>query len=205
MNKTMKIIKYVAVVAGLGVAVSVAQAQNLVSDGTFGTGTLTGSPWTSSGNVIVGTEGAAPGDTFAAVFNTGGTTANGVLSQTFATTAGNLYALTFDYGTYGYGPGQTLDVSVSGNSPFSETSPTAATPTPFELFTYDFTASGASTTLTFTDDSGNTAIGADSDGILDNVSVTNRSLGGPVPDGGSTAMLCGMSLVALGWLRRKLA
>jgi hypothetical protein len=26
-----------------------------------------------------------------------------------------------------------------------------------------------------------------------------------VPDGGSTAMLCGMSLVALGWIRRKLA
>jgi hypothetical protein len=26
-----------------------------------------------------------------------------------------------------------------------------------------------------------------------------------VPDGGSTAMLCGMSLLALGWLRRKLA
>ncbi len=27
----------------------------------------------------------------------------------------------------------------------------------------------------------------------------------PVPDGGCTAMLCGMSLLALGWLRRKLA
>jgi hypothetical protein len=31
------------------------------------------------------------------------------------------------------------------------------------------------------------------------------SLTDPVPDGGYTAMLCGMSLLALGWLRRKLA
>ena len=39
----------------------------------------------------------------------------------------------------------------------------------------------------------------------DSTVASNWTLVDPVPDGASTAMLCGMSLLALGWFRRKLA
>jgi hypothetical protein len=67
------------------------------------------------------------------------------------------------------------------------------------LFSFNFTANSATTTLQFTDSPNNNTM--NNDGVLDNVWVKAEAL----PDGASTAMLCGMSLVALGWFRRKLA
>ncbi len=202
MNKSMKMIKYVAVLAGLGAAVSVAQAQNLLVNGSFETGDLTG--WSASGVVGAASYAGATDGIYSAIFNWGDLPPTGVLSQSFATTPGDVYDLAFDYGTFGYAgvTGQTLFVDVNGSSTLLNTfatSPTGGDPTPFELFTFNFTANSATTTLQFTDNPDNNTIG--NDGVLDKVSVTADA----VPDGASTAMLCGMSLLALGWLRRKLA
>jgi hypothetical protein len=200
----MKIYKYAVAMVGLGFAVSAAQAQNVVQNGSFGTGSL--ADWIVSGNVGVSSgEGVAPGDTFAVVFNGGNGPTSGVISQSFATTPGAHYTLTFDYGTYGMPgvAGQTLDVEVSGNSTLVNTSAISlpgGLSVPFELFTYSFTADSTSTDLRFADAAGNNTM--NNDGILDSVSVVDPP---GVPDSGSTAMLCGMSLVALGWIRRKLA
>jgi len=198
----MKINKYAVALVSFGVAVSAAQAQNLILNGSFGTGNLT--DWNATGSIgISPVEGVAPGDTEAALFNSGNAAPTGVLSQSFATTPGADYTLTFDYGTYG-APGvggQTLDVEVSGSSTLvntTATSPAGGFNTPFELFTLDFTADSSSTVLMFTDSPGNNTMG--NDGVLDNVSVVDP----PVPDASSTAMLCGMGLGALAWIRRKL-
>jgi len=202
MNKDMKMLKYVAALAGLGAAVSLAQAQNLLNNGSFETGDLTG--WSASGVVGVASYAGAADGVYSAIFNWGNLTPNGVLSQSFATTPGDVYALAFDYGTVGSAgvAGQTLFVDVNGTSTLlntSATSPTGGYPTPFELFSFNFTANSATTTLQFTDSPNNNTM--NNDGVLDNVWVKAEAL----PDGASTAMLCGMSLVALGWFRRKLA
>jgi hypothetical protein len=148
----------------------------------------------------------------AAVFNTGGSVAGGTISQSFATTAGTSYSLSFDYGLTNYGGNhvpQTLNVSVSDGTSLLLLTPVAPTGTAatvqaaytangtnLDSFSYTFTAASGTTTLTFLDDVGNYP-GHDTgtDGVLDNVSVTENAA---VPEPASLGLLGlgGLSLLA---------
>jgi VCBS repeat-containing protein len=116
------------------------------------------------------------------VLNTLQRPASAVLSQTFATTPGQPYLLTFDVGTQAYNTShQILKVSVTGGVPTPLDPPVIdiqgganqgtkwQTPSPSR--TYAFVASSASTTLTFTDQS---PASTDIDLLLDNVKVTGQ-------------------------------
>jgi hypothetical protein len=176
-------------------------AQNLLVNGSFETGDFTG--WNASGNVAVDSgEGASDG-IYSAVYNAGETPPTGVVSQSFATTPGDEYSLSFDYGLFIVippGVPQTLDVLVDGTSPLLSTTATTTTggafPTPFTHFTYSFQADSTSTLLQFTDDPGNYTVSED--GILDNVVVA------AIPDSGSTVALMTMALLGVGGFSRKL-
>ena len=115
------------------------------------------SAWTSTGNVSV--QSASPyiatDGTRCVSFNTGNQQVNGVLSQSFATTPGRIYTLTFDAGTYSTksasqrlrttldGSGNLLDQTVtlsgSGNGML------------WQSFSRTFTANSTTTLLTFRD------------------------------------------------------
>lgn len=60
---------------------------------------MTAPPWIVSGNLDFQNDQGATDGTFAAVFNAGQSTPNGVLSQTFDTIALQVYTVTFDWGT----------------------------------------------------------------------------------------------------------
>jgi len=183
----MKMVKYAIAIAGLGVAVSSAQAQ--IVNGNFQSG-LTG--WNPSGNVYASANDS-PG-TESAIF-AANMAANGQLSQTFTTIPGDFYSLNFNIGEFGAPTSQTLDVYLNGTLKWTPVSPVGSMPASITAETFGFDATGTSTTLEFADVLGNNNV--NSDLLLQNVSVR-------VPDGSSTSILCGMSLIGLGWLRRKL-
>ncbi len=138
--------------------------------------------WTASGNMDIQTSTATDG-VKAVRFNAGQKTPNGVLSQSFATTAGQLYALEFDYGVYSpvRQREQRLSVTVRGTAVLlsqvvSRTALNSAVQ--WTSHTYAFTADSAVTTLTFQDVSPT----SDSiDSYLDNVRVTEDGGGGVTP------------------------
>ena len=147
--------------------------ENLLLNGSFETGDATG--WTTAGGAgdIVSSGGAFLHDgTYFFTFNTGDEASGGTLSQTFVTIPGRRYTLQFNYGTDGTVV-QALQVEVSD----SDLGTQSATPTAvgnYEAFTYSFVASGASSTLHFTDAAANdTTTG---NGLLDAVSVTLNAL-----------------------------
>jgi len=109
------------------------------------------------------------------------------ISQSFATTAGSFYRLTFDLSAYDAG-GALLRV-MAGNLDTTLTGSSSS----WALESFGFTALTASTTLTFQ----NVGAWGVSYPHLDNVSVT-------VPDGGLTVALLGSALVGVEGLRRKL-
>ncbi len=118
-----------------------------------------------------------------AVFNTGGNTPNAIFTQTFATTPGRAYTLTFDLGIHTFDIAsrqQAMGVTLSGI-----TSPAPATQTItrvgnggglvfYETKTIEFTAGTASTTLQLRDLStaGNSSA---VDMLLDKVRVTPKN------------------------------
>jgi len=176
-------------------------AQNLLVNGSFETGDTTG--WNATGAIGVGFGEGSTDGIYAAGFNGGDQPPSGVLSQSFTTVAGENYSLSFDYGLFiVFPPGlpQTLDIAVDGTSALLNTTATTSTggafPTPFDHFTFGFTADSTSTLLQFTDDAGNYTISED--GILDNVVVTN------VPDSGSSLALMAGALIGLGGFSHKL-
>lgn len=161
--------------AGLAV-----QAQSLLVNGSFETRNFSG--WTVSGNptginVLVDNHSFGTNGACSVVFNAGDTAPTAGISQTFATTPGVEYTLSFDYAT-GYGswgvPAQSLTVGVS-NSNLGSQRATSLTHTfvptfqPFKRFTYTFVATSASSTLSLNDESTNFTWSAD--GVLDNISV----------------------------------
>ena len=98
--------------------------------------------------------------------------APGSIFQTFDTVLGQTYQVTFFLGANGDGPppSKTVGVSATGNATGNYS--VGSTPFPpnvtiWSPFSYAFTATGSSTTLTFTS-TGTTAYGA----ALDNVNVT---------------------------------
>ena len=101
------------------------------------------------------------------------------LSQTFATTAGATYTLSFDLGgSNAWGRPDALIASAAGTSTTFTTGP-ASTTTPNNDWYHEsmtFTATGATTTLTLQGSAGGNYIG------LDNVVVDLLSAPGPTPD-----------------------
>lgn len=171
--------------AALALGCLAASAQNLLVNGSFETGDLTG--WTAINNIPGGphnaypvavhyAEGASDG-IYAILFNSGDTQPMGVLEQTFATVPGRQYTLSFDYAVFGAPIPQSLVVEVS-NSSLTPQVATAVSigfviPPAFTTFTYTFTATATSSTLRFSDFPANFTVSED--GILDNVSVVAAS------------------------------
>jgi len=161
-----------AITAGVTVPPPVTGSQ-LLTNGSFESD-FTG--WTRSGNQAIQSAGAyaATDGTRLVVFNAGNSAPNGVISQTFATTAGVSYSLTFDAGVLAYTTSeQRLQVSVNGTGPRLSQVVSLTGPgnggTRWVRQNFSFTADSATTTLTFRDQSASTH---SLDLLLDNVRVT---------------------------------
>jgi hypothetical protein len=180
---------------------STAQAA-IITNGDFSLGSA---GWIFTGDVIVANSPAyvgccASGDTgtgnFAA-FGGGDEPDNGVIQQSFATTPGANYELSFQYGAFSSPAGlgaQSLAISV-GDLNTTLTDPTSVRDLSslFTTYEYDFTATGALTTITFTDTS---SVTDSIDAMLDNVSVT------AVPEP-LTLSILGAGLVGVATVRRR--
>lgn len=136
--------------------------------------------WTASGNHEIGkpsfylpTDGGK-----LLAFNSGGRPPNGTLSQTFATTPGQPYQLSFEMGAIAYNTAeQRLKVEVTGNTPLVSQSHTVTGAgsgiTRWITKTINFTADSTATTLTFRDQSGPSDV---LDLLLDNIRIAPRLL-----------------------------
>lgn len=118
-----------------------------------------------------------------AVFNGGGNTFDGTLSQTFATTPGDFYTVTLDAGIFGVSNGlnQRLQVSVDGSSNLlTETTDLTSTANVSVWLTdleFGFIADGTTATLTLSDASGSLGGGVTgSDLLLDNVRIASQAV-----------------------------
>jgi hypothetical protein len=191
-----------ALVSLLGLGMTQSARADLVTNGDFETGNFNG--WTviqappSETNITVGTtfNGEGPDHTQVARFGATGTNFDRI-SQTFATTPGAFYRLTFFY-QVGFTQAQAnngFDVLWNGNSidpflfPQFNVNPGYITPAAENFI---LQATSALTTLEF---DGRNAPWYD---YLDDVSVTQ------VPDAGSTLPLLGFALLGVAVLRRKL-
>ena len=150
-----------------------------LANGSFETGTF--APWTTSGGtansvLIDSTTGGTNGARIVA-FNGAQSPSGGIVTQTFATTAGVAYNLAFDLGVLAFNTNQqSIQVTLSGNgSLLSQTATINGIgngTVKWEAKTYSFTANSSTTTLTFTDTSSTTN---SIDMLLDNVRVTNAN------------------------------
>ncbi len=204
-----------ALVAVLAVAVlpNVARAQNLIQNSGFESG---GANWTFLNSVVPDQYidyGMTPTPAFGtedAVFNAGDQTPSGVLSQSFATIPGANYTVSFVYGNFNANTSagtqtvtaEAIDTNTAallGSVVASDTAPgiqTSFAAVMDTTFTFGFTATGANTTLRFTDSPASQTIS--SDGILDNVSVV-----AVVPEAGTLALVAAGIAVGVGLVRRK--
>ncbi|MEO8614597.1 MAG: DUF642 domain-containing protein [Luteolibacter sp.] len=146
-----------------------------LANGSFESG-FTG--WTVSGNQFIQSAPpyAATDGTRVVAFNSGQTTPNGVLSQSFTTNPGQTYLLLFDMGVLAYNSNeQRLQVDVSGSSVLlSQTFPITGLGSGVIRWlakSLSFTANSTVTTLTFQDRSQTTQ---SLDLLLDNIRVTPR-------------------------------
>ncbi len=161
----------------LALCAGAASAANLIANGTFN-GDLSG--WTVGGTVI-SADGAiyhpccgtpvVTTPTFAA-FGPGNVGDTNTVSQSFTTTIGRAYKVSFESGALGGGT-QDLSYALSGGGSHSgtitETANNSITGT-FSPTSFTFTATGSSTTLTFTDVSfGNGDSGDSIDPVLTGV------------------------------------
>jgi hypothetical protein len=132
--------------------------------------------WTATGNQVI--SGRASKGSKAVQFNSGQTTPNGVLTQSFATTPGQSYTLAFDVGADWGSPStaQSLRVTMSGNSTLLQKTVTVYGPG-------DSSSKYISTNFTFVADSGNTTLafqdvsptGLNIDLLLDNVGISSQN------------------------------
>ena len=190
------------------------QANNLIN-GSFETGDFSG--WTVSGSAVVCAGGdsfcGVPFDgTFSATLNGGDVTPDAVIDQTFATTPGTVYRLTFAYGIMDFvgGAAQQLRAeiisSVGGvhdlldqtvSSPTSVNAGDAVNAAVnYGLFTFTFTADDTSATLQFSDLASNPS--GSIDGKLDAVSID------VVPEPSSLLLML-TGIAPLAYWRRKLS
>ncbi|HZW30199.1 MAG TPA: DUF642 domain-containing protein [Isosphaeraceae bacterium] len=153
---------------------------NLLVNGSFETGDFTG--WTvNANNTSVEPSGisgfggynAEDGHYYAALGNVASAGPPlGTVAQSFTTTAGDSYTLTYYLASNGTTPNE-FRTDINGTTYFDQTNiPTQ----PYTLYTYTFTATGSSSTLTFyeRDDPNYLA--------LDNVSVNLAPLTAVVPE-----------------------
>ena len=188
------------------VAASSANA-NIILNGDFETGAF--SPdWNASGNVQVagpaanafyfGGGSAAKNGGFLVAFNGGNMAPNGVISQTFGTSQGTEYAVTFDFGATSGGFQKIMADILGANGSVLNSITATGTNAPADLqsFTFSFIANSNASTLRFTDFSTNNSI--NQDGLLDNVAVA------AVPEPTSIALL-GLGLLGVVASRRKSA
>lgn len=131
--------------------------------------------WTSSGNQILLPSLYFPGadDGYLISFNSGDKPANGVLSQTFATTPGQRYTMSFMVGVLSYNTSeQRLQVHVQGAGPLQSNVVSifgaSGGSVRWKPQSFTFVANSASTTVTFRDVSPATVA---LDVLLDTVSV----------------------------------
>jgi hypothetical protein len=172
------------------------QAANLLTNGSFETGDLTG--WTETGNlgpqsVTTGGYGAQDGSYG---FYFGQVGSDGILSQTFSDTAGDTLQVTGWLA--GNGSGYSIfNAGIDGTTGFS------VSPVPnqnYTEFSFTVTATGSDTfSISFRNDP--------SYDEVDNLSVTDIGIGtpgggAPVPEPGILALL-GMGLAGLGITRRR--
>ncbi len=157
------------------VTVSISVTQVIVGslvNGSFESG-FTG--WTATGNQVIQSAApyAATDGTKLVGFNGGNSTPNGVLSQTFATSPGQTYTLTFDAGVLFYTSAtQVINVTVNGSANLLNRtisiSGSGSGPNRWLPQSFTFTTDSNSTMLTFRDQSTTTNI---IDLILDNVRI----------------------------------
>jgi major type 1 subunit fimbrin (pilin) len=115
--------------------------------------------WTETGNQVAKPAASpyqASDGTMLVVFNGGQTTPNGVLSQSFATTSGQIYTLAFDAGVLAYNQNeQRLQVTVQGSgtllSKVVSIFGNGLGTTKWVPQSFTFTANSSASTLTFTD------------------------------------------------------
>ncbi len=172
-------------------------AQNLLSNGSFESGSFSG--WTTGGNfedteVVSGAfydyTGAEDGTFYAAL---GPVSSAGTLSQTFTDTPGNQYTFSFWFGSVGDNP-SSFSASWDGTPVLSLTNPN--TGANWTEYTFTETGTGSDNiSFSFRDDPGYMA--------LDNVSVSGPT-GQSVPEP-SSLLLLGSGVIGLGGvIRRKL-
>jgi hypothetical protein len=172
---------------------------DIVVNGGFETGDFTG--WTVSGvdpfDVFVSTSMPHSGLFAADLGSVGGI---GFLSQTLPTTAGQTYALSYWLANDGFGPVEHFDARINGNViPGSVLdSPGIDSGFPYRQFTFDFTATGPTTVLSFGERQDPAFL------HLDDVSVNAVVV---VPEPATLGLLCiGLAgLAGCGWRRRQRA
>jgi hypothetical protein len=152
----------------LGLFTASSQGQNLLTNGSFEAGNLTG--WTGTGNLEVESNVPVSDGSDALVFlSPNGPT--GVLSQTFATTVNGIYQLTYDYAATGHGINTSMVAGITDanahalveTQSFPSTSGGA-----YRTHTAVFVATTPTMTVTFQDESSGSVT---RDGLLDNVQV----------------------------------
>ncbi len=195
----MKFSKTMLMLAIAGASLG-ANAADLITNGNFETysggavigfttvnaGSVALAGWTVGGtsvDIVNGNYGAFSGNGIDIL----GTPGPGSVSQSFASTVGQTYLLTFDVSRNG-NTNPYIDVSFNGGLATQYLGGTSAAPS---HYTFSYLANNSSTTLTFS------SVGSgDSGAVLDNVSVT------AVPEPETYAMLlAGLGLI--GMVRRR--
>jgi hypothetical protein len=169
---------------------------NLITNPGFETGDFTGWTTTSGGSgSLFGVSGNPHTGTYAAFFGAFGSNLDAI-SQTFATTAGVFYDLSFWLAN---DTGGSLDNEFKvtfGGVPVLDLN--NAPDFGYTLYSFSALATGSSLTVEFAARNGPGYF------YLDDVSVESRFANG-IPDTGSSAMLLGASLVGLILLQRRFA
>src|SRR5690349_18139528 len=120
-------------------------AVNLIVNPSFESGTLSTSgnvqDWIAVGGLQIRTDVGKTEGSRAVDFNPG-PAAGSTLSQTFATTPGTKYVLRYDYGIFGSGNGQSVQVEITGSGTLATQTYARYSPNSFDVLMPTFATSG---------------------------------------------------------------